>query len=57
MNKNKCDIEDVLNIKITDKEYEDMKTGWSEFSNNPQRYKGTVVVPCVLHWLNELRSK
>ena len=49
---NKKRVEGVLGVFLTDDTYIDMKSDWRAFTDNPEEYKDSFAVACVLHWLN-----
>lgn len=49
-------LQDILQARLSDKEFERVKCDWAAFCKNPAAYKNTVVIECVLHWLQELRG-
>lgn len=49
-------LQDILQTRLSDKEFERVKCDWAAFCKNPAAYKNTVIIECVLHWLQELRG-
>lgn len=52
----KKDIEKILGVKMSMKEYFVLRLDWFEFYNNYDKYKDSVVVDMVKLWLEELRK-
>lgn len=40
-------LESVLGMKLSEKDIEEIKTGWNDFYNNPLKYKDSIVVDMV----------
>ena len=47
-------LENVLDMWLTQKQIESIKTGWKAFYENPMQYKNSVVIDMVKQFLKEI---
>ena len=47
-------LENVLDMWLTQKQIETIKTGWKAFYENPMQYKNSVVIDMVKQFLKEV---
>ena len=52
-NKSAIIIENMLGMKLSQKQFEKIKDGWNAFYNDPLKYKNTIVVEMVKLYLQE----
>ena len=47
-------LENVLDMWLTQKQIEAIKTGWKAFYENPMQYKNSVVIDMIKQFLKEI---